>query len=306
MSSEAIIRRYVPTDKPAILDICKDVYGGRDYIPRVIDEYTNNDTDVLVEAPSISAPVRALLCGAQDGSLYHIWGARTHPSERGKGIMRKLMQHVERNERHEGTERAKMDVTLVSTTIRENASMLRLFETSGFVEHENEMWLWPDSSISEEKDCTMTFVMNHYFERMNDTSRPPARLTACSCVDELRVAVRRARGTDDDRWIPASYEVIACDGRIMQDAIDNGDVFVSETLNAVVGVFGDQLGGIVLSVVCSASVLGDVLGAIHREIGIRTIKRMYVDTCGTNLSTAHFVHGAPRGWTSYIVLSKGC
>lgn len=292
------IRRYRrDTDKDAVVEICRNVYDGRDYIPRVIDSYPTQKIDVLVEAPSSSEPPRALLCGARDGSLYHIWGARTHPHARGKGIMRRMMQHVEGS--CEGT-------TLVSTTIRSNTSMLRLFESEGYTEYENEIKLWPDSQVMGQEDCTMAFVLGHHAR-----TRPPgqggARLVSmdrCTSVQDLRRGLGRLRGAGRDAWLPASYEVIGTDGEAAQGAIDKGDVFVSEDPDAVVAFLGDQLGGTVLSIVCTATTLAGVLGAVAATVHDRAIKRMYVDLCGTELSPADFVHGCERGWASYIVFTK--
>ena len=298
-----LIRKYRRDgDKEAVVEICRDVYDGRDYIPRVIDSY-GSDTDVLVETPSPADAPRALLCGARDGSLYHIWGARTHPRARGRGIMRRMMRHVE--------ERA--GTTLISTTIRSNTSMLRLFEGEGYTEYENEIKLWPDSSVMEEEDCTMSFVLAHHARERTchhpsaDRPRQGAShfsLERCSSLEDLRQGLARARGVGCDLWLPASYEVIATDGRVMQNAIDEGDVFVSDHLNAVVAIVGDQLGGTVLSIICSASSLGNVLDAVAARVCDRPIKRMYVDLCGTELSPADFVHGCDKGWASYIVLTK--
>lgn len=295
-TTKPLIRRYRRDgDTDAVVEICRDVYDGRDYIPRIIDSY-GPETDVLVEVPSVSDPPRALLCGAKDGSLYHVWGARTHPRARGQGIMRRMMRHVE--------ERA--GTTLVSTTIRSNTSMLRLFESEGYTEYEHEIKLWPDSSVMEEEHCTMLFVLTHHASahqsRRGEASQPT--LEQCSSVEDLRRGIRRVRGAGRDQWIPASYEVIATDGRVVQRAIDDGDVFVSEDLNAVVAIVGDQLGGNVLSIICTSSSLGSVLGAVAARMRDRPIKRMYVDLCGTELSTADFVHGCEKGWTSFIVLTK--
>lgn len=293
-TTEPHIREYQPDrDREAVLDICRDVYGGRDYIPRVIDSY-GSDTDVLVETPSTSGTPRALLCGARDGSLYHIWGARTHPNARGQGIMRRMIQYVG----------SKANATLISTTIRSNTSMLRLFESEGYEEHENEIHLWPDSSVMDEERCTMDFVLSHHAGALEERRQRCGGLSPCSSMEELRRGLVRARGTHHDGWMPASYEVVSSDGRVMREAMAGGDVFVSEDLNAVVAIFIDQLGGTVLSIVCTASLLSDVLSLVHNKLHGRSIKRMYVDLCGTDLSTAGFVHGHEKGWTSYVVLTK--
>ena len=293
------IRRYTPAqDRAAVFDICRDVYDGRDYIPRVIDDYAD-ETDVLVECSEASGDPRALICGARDGSLYHIWGCRTHPDERGKGIMRKLMRHVEEEAR-----RRDDSTTMVSTTIKANTAMLKIFREDGYVAHANEMWVWPDSSVQDRADHTMGFVLAHHRR-----ATLPGALSRVTSVDGLRRALRRARNTadsNDSRWIPASYEVIACDGRILQEAIANGNVYAIEgdAFSGLVAVVGDQLGGLVLSIVVNgATALGHVLGAVSAEIGERQIKRMYVDFAGGDRpGAADFVHA--DGWTSYLVLTK--
>jgi len=293
------VRRYTPSqDRAAVFEICRDVYDGRDYIPRVIDDYAD-ETDVLVECSEASGDPRALICGARDGSLYHIWGCRTHPDERGKGIMRRLMRHVEEEAR-----RRDDSTTMVSTTIKANTAMLKLFREEGYVEHANEIWVWPDSSVQDRADHTMGFVLAHHRR-----ATLPGALSRVTSVDGLCRALRRARNTadsNDSRWIPASYEVIACDGRTLQEAIANGNVYAIEgdAFSSVVAVVSDQLGGLVLSIVVNgATALGHVLGAVSAEVGERQIKRMYVDFAGGHRpGAADFVHA--DGWTSYLVLTK--
>ena len=56
------IRRYTPAqDRAAVFDICRDVYDGRDYIPRVIDDYAD-ETDVLVECSEASGEIGRASC----------------------------------------------------------------------------------------------------------------------------------------------------------------------------------------------------------------------------------------------------
>ena len=295
MVEAGLVREYRPRDdKKAIIDICKDVYDGRDYIPRVIDGY-GSETEVLVEVEAgTSLPPRALICGRQDGSLYHLWGARTHPDHRGKSIMRRMMRHV-----HE-----RVASTIISTTISANTAMVNLFESEGYVRHDSTIQLWPDSSVMEEADCTMDYVLQHC------RSKRRSRLTTvleCRDVHELQGALRLARGSSHNTWIPASYEVVAIDGSIARDAMGKGDVLVmgdGDSIRAVAALVNDQLGGTVLSIVCPSSSLEDVLEQVAVTYQGRSIKRMYVDMCGTALAGPEFVHGAEKGWGEYIVFSK--
>ncbi|KAL6757369.1 hypothetical protein V8C86DRAFT_1688143 [Haematococcus lacustris] len=81
-----------PTDYGAIVDICKDVYGGTDYIPRMLPTYTSQSHSVLLVAEhEPSSTVHGIVCADLRGHMAFVFGLRVQASTRGCGLGRHLM-----------------------------------------------------------------------------------------------------------------------------------------------------------------------------------------------------------------------
>jgi len=64
-----------------------------DYLPQALKQSHGSSLQdtVLVHATEKESRVQAIVCSKKDGHFFQIWGARTDPSLRGKGLMRGLM-----------------------------------------------------------------------------------------------------------------------------------------------------------------------------------------------------------------------
>lgn len=93
MKSENMIREYEFNDHPAIVEICKDIWDGTDYMPDAINFLKKDPTcypTVLIDNNKIVSVINLRLFNKDIG-----WseGIRTHPKYRGKGFASKLQKH---------------------------------------------------------------------------------------------------------------------------------------------------------------------------------------------------------------------
>jgi GNAT superfamily N-acetyltransferase len=122
-----VFRRAVLADRPAMLEICADVWDGEDYLPQVFDEW-------------VTAPGGQLTAAELDGRVvalgrvtrfapgeYWLEGLRVHPGYRGRGLAAAMHNyHVDLWRRSgEGG-------TLRLATDSENHASLKLCERTGF------------------------------------------------------------------------------------------------------------------------------------------------------------------------------
>lgn len=120
------IRRAKPSDKRAVLDIVRTVWGGEDYIPEVFDAWVRDR-----RGPLYAAVVSGRVVGI--GKITRLttdetWteGARVAPRYRGRGIGRALLAHRVKQARRLGVR-----VTRFSTSER-NTPMHRIARHLGF------------------------------------------------------------------------------------------------------------------------------------------------------------------------------
>ena len=69
---------------------------GMDYLPQTLKLHHDSgvpEAIILVHATDYEkeSRVQAIVCSKKDGHFFQVWGARTDPSLRGKGLMRGLM-----------------------------------------------------------------------------------------------------------------------------------------------------------------------------------------------------------------------
>lgn len=68
---------------------------GMDYLPQTLKLYHDSmqESSILVHATDSEkeSRVQAIVCSKKDGHFFQVWGARTDPNFRGKGLMRGLM-----------------------------------------------------------------------------------------------------------------------------------------------------------------------------------------------------------------------
>eukprot|EP00878_Enallax_costatus_P021573 GHUV01022850.1.p1 GENE.GHUV01022850.1~~GHUV01022850.1.p1 ORF type:complete len:254 (+),score=56.54 GHUV01022850.1:108-869(+) len=150
------IRRCQHNDYARIGEICRNVYGGTDYIPRMIHHFVQRpDTTVLVSQTAAGAgSVNGVMCGHKRGSAYFLFGLRVAEEARGKGLARALMEAVCGSSEEFGPIQS-----ISSTTIPENPATVHLFNTLGF-KHTHTVDVWPSyealSRYEREVDVQLT------------------------------------------------------------------------------------------------------------------------------------------------------
>lgn len=85
-----VIRPALPADKPAVLEFCKGIWGGEDYIPHVWDEWMD-DPDVNMFVAQYAAHAVGLACLTRLGpGQWWLEGLRVDPAHQGKKIASRL------------------------------------------------------------------------------------------------------------------------------------------------------------------------------------------------------------------------
>lgn len=287
------------------------VDDGRDYIPRTIDSYhVCDDVDLYVcEDQHHERTCVSLLCGTRDGSLYRVWGARTHPSYRGRGIMTYMMGMIRNAVSLEDVDH------IVSTTIATNTTMLNMFHTLEYSQHAV-VYGWPDST----HDRTMNDVMNELTHCELHKMYTWKVCGHCSLLCDALSCIRKQPKGLDRLWLPGSYETASADGHMIQKMMDQRRVYivsdVSDTPVAVVASMQDQLDREILSVVHNTDahfhhILSEY-ASMHDTS--KHMSRVYVDTCGAgqpHFSFPSHIHTETSsvlpqdaGWFDYIVLTQ--
>lgn len=93
-NEEINIRLANKNDKQKILDICKNIWEGYDYIPNIIDEWLKNEHSYLfvLEYNGIITHFERLRIQSEtDGWME---GLRGDPNHRGKGLAKKLSSYI--------------------------------------------------------------------------------------------------------------------------------------------------------------------------------------------------------------------
>ena len=282
-----------------------DADGGHDYIPKTIDEYHEDEfVDVFVyeNGDNDDASVTALIIGKQEpGSCaYTMWGARTHPKHRGKGIMKIMMDYIrERAYSVDGTR------YIVSTTIHENVAMRHIFKQHGYKER-SVVYGWPNSKLSEHFVSKSASFGDAMF--VKNTLHPAKCALMWRRVlssDDLVNALSVLRCSDpfDNIWIPGSYETVIVDGGLET----TGDAFVGYVDDlpvAVIARLEDQLGREIGSVVYNNVSLANHIVRSCLEILGDSISRLYIDTCSQGHPMLHGTRSMiQNGWLEYQVLT---
>lgn len=147
-SSTFYYRSYRDEDHEDVLELCKNIYGGRDYVPRVVAACAADSScspRVIQSGSKVVAfcNVRVLESDDEDHHVIYIEAVRVSESVQGRGLGTRILQET-------------MDVTLagvtstktvrfLSTTIPENMAMRRIFEKAGWA-CRSYAQIWPSYS----------------------------------------------------------------------------------------------------------------------------------------------------------------
>jgi ribosomal protein S18 acetylase RimI-like enzyme len=179
----ARVRPFRRSDLEAICDACKDVYGGTDYMPRVIghlgelaarieEEEEEERTIVLVaeeeeaeetrqgggdgdgdqqRPPTTSSTVGVVVAQLRGEGHAFLFGLRVHPRAQGRGVGRLLMSSACDAARSAGARH------LVGATIPSNAASIALFQQTGHREVAR-VGVWPPFPLLAEYERHVGFV----------------------------------------------------------------------------------------------------------------------------------------------------
>lgn len=99
MTDSLSVRPYLhASDYQAIADICKDVYNGHDYMPRMIGSYASDPAYLLLAANSCDTEGKGRLVGIIGshlrGGMVFLFGLRVKENERGRGVAKLLSSKI--------------------------------------------------------------------------------------------------------------------------------------------------------------------------------------------------------------------
>lgn len=137
--SSLLIEAYdADTHHAGIEEICKNVYGGTDYLPALIQKWKEEGDHLLVACgrlpapaspPSADSTVLAVGGARGHGDTFWIYGLRTHEAARGRGLATQILKVLQRR-LHDPARPAQ----LLSATIAINTPMRRVFRRLGWAE----------------------------------------------------------------------------------------------------------------------------------------------------------------------------
>jgi GNAT superfamily N-acetyltransferase len=113
-----------PADRPRVMEICKDVWDGRDYMPRVFDSWVADSASTFQ-----AAELDGVVVGVQRLRPYApglVWyeGLRVASTHRRQGLARAMLAAVIAQAKDQGFQEMRLATG--------NLSAVRLFESAGF------------------------------------------------------------------------------------------------------------------------------------------------------------------------------
>jgi len=130
------VRRARPSDREAILEMSKAIWGGTDYLPLVWDEWLNDAKGVLLTATYRGRPVGVSKISVLAPGEIWLEGLRLHPDLQGRGLVREINRVAFR-------EALKLQPkTIRYSTGVGNAASRHLGEIRGFWQVARARWMW--------------------------------------------------------------------------------------------------------------------------------------------------------------------
>lgn len=126
---QPLLRKVTPSDLKDILEISRHVWEGQDYLPKVIEKWLKDPNSytygIEVDGHLVSLDNLRLI---EDGRTGWLEGLRVHPDYRGRGLAKKLTEHMMREAQRLKVQRMRY------TTGTDNTASLKLAERGGFVQ----------------------------------------------------------------------------------------------------------------------------------------------------------------------------
>jgi len=210
------LRLYNPTtDRSALDEICANVYGGSDYLPKVADTYVADPmcSFLALEQNGIIVAVANYKRLPLQNSVW-IEAVRTHPNHRNKGLATSLLRELVSLSREEGIS----NVTILTCTIESNIGMQRAFEKVGFraCNHIHTLSFaalkqlpgWEAGCASDQQPLLTALDLDHLVSseaRSIDTTR----WNTVSSENELLIALEQCKSHGGTcGYLPGLYEYI--------------------------------------------------------------------------------------------------
>ena len=239
-SDDCKLRLYNPTtDRSALDEICANVYGGSDYLPKVAETYVADPlcSFLALEQNDVVVAVANYKRLPLQNSIW-IEAVRTHPDHRSKGLATSLLRELIALSRKEDMS----NVTILTCTIESNLGMQRAlgkvgFQACNFIHALSFAALkrlpgWAAGCASEPQPLLTALDLDHLISpeaRSIDTTR----WNTISSENELLRALEQCKfhgGTSG--YLPGLYEYIvpSTSRTDLQRSIKHGLVF---TLNSL-------------------------------------------------------------------------
>jgi len=253
------IRDCEPADVEQIKDMCKDVYGGGDYMPRMIEEYLENELCLLIVADKGDGNVDGIACASLRGEdMLFLFGLRVRTTAREKGLGSFLLFNL--------TERAKARFpnarTVASTTACSNQSAQKILGAL-LGDPLPQLDIWPPTSktphLSEyeasigwpmkkaEKDQTLLAFIpgaSDILQQDTDALNLLPYWQSAGSMDEVHSALTYLRSPtgpsnnaeNSHAWLPFFYEIWPAHSKFTAAAIGQQRLWILREEGSVRGV----------------------------------------------------------------------
>jgi GNAT superfamily N-acetyltransferase len=118
------LRPMRPADRPRVMEICKDVWDGRDYMPRVFDSWVADSASTFQAAELDGVVVGVQRLRPYASGLVWYEGLRVASTHRRQGLARAMLAAVIAQARDQGFREMRLATG--------NMSAVQLFEAAGF------------------------------------------------------------------------------------------------------------------------------------------------------------------------------
>lgn len=133
---DAVVRPARQSDREPLMSFIKNVWGGHDYIPKVWDEWLNDEHGVMFVAEVNGVPVGMNRVRFQEDGSAWFEGVRVHPSFRGKGLASMLAENSMRVAKERGIGVFRLTSGSRNKTAHRQIARIRFGEESRFSVYE--------------------------------------------------------------------------------------------------------------------------------------------------------------------------
>ena len=230
------LREYNPTKESDVLaleEICANVYGGGDYLPKTAASYVADDmcsflalttttedtqTNDEEEEDSVIAVANYKRLPVQNSAW--IEAVRTHPNHQGKGLATKLLNSIIEIAKEEDDihNKAEEPINILTCTVESNKGMKRALERVGFIQSGSIHTLkfaslkalpgWSPDCNKESKSLLDALELNHLVSPSAKAISSTSKWNIISTEKELLERLQLCKSKGCSGYIPGLYEFI--------------------------------------------------------------------------------------------------